>query len=201
MPDEIRKKLVDEYGLSSYDASVISEEKDTSDFFFSACDGKDGKLVSNWLTTELFGSLNKNNLKIEDSPISPEQLGELVDFISDGTISGRIAKDVFAEMFETKKNPSKVIDEKGLKQISSSDDLIPMIERVISNNLDKDIAQHPQELITYGGNGSVFQNWAQYLLTMQYLSKNFKKLRRPEDKQEAESNPELDRIKALSFYQ
>ena len=89
------------------------------------------------MTTELFGSLNKNNLKIEDSPISPEQLGELVDFISDGTISGRIAKDVFAEMFETKKNPSNVIDEKGLKQISSSDDLIPMIERVISNNLDK----------------------------------------------------------------
>ena len=137
LPDQIRKNLVDNYGVSEYDASVISEEKEISDYFFLASKGRDGKLVSNWLTTELFGSLNKNNLKIEDSPISPEQLGELVDFISDGTISGRIAKDVFAEMFETKKNPSKVIDEKGLKQISSSDDLIPMIERVISNNLDK----------------------------------------------------------------
>ena len=137
LPDQIRKNLVDNYGVSEYDASVISEEKEISDYFFLASKGRDGKLVSNWLTTELFGSLNKNNLKIEDSPISPEQLGELVDFISDGTISGRIAKDVFAEMFETKKNPSKVIDEKGLKQISSSDDLIPMIEKVISNNLDK----------------------------------------------------------------
>ena len=137
LPDQIRKNLVDNYGVSEYDASVISEEKEISDYFFLASKGRDGKLVSNWLTTELFGSLNKNNLKIEDSPISPDQLGELVDFISDGTISGRIAKDVFAEMFETKKNPSKVIDEKGLKQISSSDDLIPMIERVISNNLDK----------------------------------------------------------------
>ena len=137
LPDQIRKNLVDNYGVSEYDASVISEEKEISDYFFLASKDRDGKLVSNWLTTELFGSLNKNNMKIEDSPISPEQLGELVDFISDGTISGRIAKDVFAEMFETKKNPSKVIDEKGLKQISSSDDLIPMIERVISNNLDK----------------------------------------------------------------
>ena len=137
MPDEIRKKLVEEYGLSSYDASVISEEKDTSDFFFSASDGKDGKLVSNWLTTELFGSLNKNNISIDKSPINPKQLGELVGFISEGIISGRIAKDVFSEMFASKKDASTIIEEKGLKQNSNSEDIILMIEKVMENNQDK----------------------------------------------------------------
>jgi aspartyl-tRNA(Asn)/glutamyl-tRNA(Gln) amidotransferase subunit B len=137
LPDEIRKKLVEEYGLSSYDASVISEEKDTSDFFFLASDGKDGKLVSNWLTTELFGSLNKNNISIDKSPINPKQLGELVGFISEGIISGRIAKDVFSEMFASKKDASKIIEEKGLKQNSNSEDIILMIEKVMENNQDK----------------------------------------------------------------
>ena len=137
LPDEIRKKLVDKHGLSDYDASVISEEKETSDFFFLASDGKDGKLVSNWLTTELFGSLNKNNISIDKSPINPKQLGELVGFISAGTISGRIAKDVFAEMFESKKDASTIIEEKGLKQNSNSDDIILMIDKVMENNQDK----------------------------------------------------------------
>ena len=137
LPDEIRKKLVDKHGLSDYDASVISEEKETSDFFFLASDGKDGKLVSNWLTTELFGSLNKNNISIDKSPINPKQLGELVGFISAGTISGRIAKDVFAEMFESKKDASIIIEEKGLKQNSNSDDIILMIDKVMENNQDK----------------------------------------------------------------
>ena len=82
---------------------------------------------------------SKNGIVINDEvyDISSLYPDSLINLISDGTISGRIAKNVFSEMFETKKNPSKVIDEKGLKQISSSDDLIPMIERVISNNLDK----------------------------------------------------------------
>ena len=137
LPDEIRKKLVEEYGLSPYDASVISEEKDTSDFFFSASDGKDGKLVSNWLTTELFGSLNKNNISIDKSPINPKQLGELVGFISEGIISGRIAKDIFSEMFASKKDASTIIEEKGLKQNSNSEDIILMIEKVMENNQDK----------------------------------------------------------------
>ena len=134
LPDEIRLKLVNDFGLSDYDASVISEEKETSDYFFIATEGRDGKLVSNWLTTELFGSLNKNSLSINNSPIKPKQLGELVGFISDGTISGRIAKDVFAEMFETGSDASLIIDEKGLKQNSNSDDIIKMIDNVIDNN-------------------------------------------------------------------
>ncbi len=137
LPDEIRVKLVNDFGLSDYDASVISEEKETSDYFFVASEGRDGKLVSNWLTTELFGSLNKNSLSINNSPIKPKQLGELVSFISDGTISGRIAKDVFAEMFESGSDASLIIDEKGLKQNSNSEDIIKMIDSVINNNQDK----------------------------------------------------------------
>ena len=137
LPDEIRKKLVNDFSLSEYDASVISDEKETSDYFFIASEGRDGKLVSNWLTTELFGSLNKDNISINNSPVKPRQLGELVDFISDGTISGRIAKDVFAEMFESGKHASLIIEEKGLKQNSNSDEIIKMIDRVIKNNQDK----------------------------------------------------------------
>ena len=137
LPDEIRLKLVNDFGLSDYDASVISEEKETSDYFFIASEGRDGKLVSNWLTTELFGSLNKNSLSINDSPIEPKQLGDLVGFISDGTISGRIAKDVFAEMFETGSDASLIIDEKGLKQNSNSEDIMKMIDNVINDNQDK----------------------------------------------------------------
>ena len=137
LPDDIREELVNDFGLSNYDASVISEEKETADFFFSASKGQDGKLVSNWLTTELFGFLNKSNLSLKDSPITPSQLGQLVGFISDATISGRIAKDVFVEMFNNGKDASIIIQQKGLKQNSNVKEIEKMIEKIIDQNEDK----------------------------------------------------------------
>ena len=137
LPDDIREELVNDFGLSNYDASVISEEKETADFFFAASKGQDGKLVSNWLTTELFGFLNKSNLSLKDSPITPSQLGQLVGFISDGTISGRIAKDVFVEMFNNGKDASIIIQQKGLKQNSNVKEIEKMIEKIIDQNEDK----------------------------------------------------------------
>jgi len=137
LPDDIREELVNDFGLSNYDASVISEEKETADFFFAASKGQDGKLVSNWLTTELFGFLNKSNLSLKDSPITPSQLGQLVGFISDGTISGRIAKDVFVEMFNNGTDASIIIEQKGLKQNSNMKEIEKMIEKVIDQNEDK----------------------------------------------------------------
>ena len=137
LPDDIREELVNDYGLSNYDASVISEEKEIADFFFAASKGQDGKLVSNWLTTELFGFLNKSNLSLKDSPITPAQLGQLVGFISDGTISGRIAKDVFVEMFNNGTDASIIIEQKGLKQNSNMKEIEKMIEKIIDQNEDK----------------------------------------------------------------
>ncbi len=137
LPDDIREELVNDFGLSNYDASVISEEKETADFFFAASKGQDGKLVSNWLTTELFGFLNKSNLSLKDSPITPSQLGQLVGFISDGTISGRIAKDVFVEMFNNGTDASIIIEQKGLKQNSNMKEIEKMIEKIIDQNEDK----------------------------------------------------------------
>ncbi len=137
LPDEIREELKAKYGLSSYDAAVITEEKDIADYFFKAAEGRDGKLISNWLTSELFGMLNKNGLSIIQSPIKPEDLGELVDLISDGTISGRIAKDIFPEIFKTRKSASEIINERGLKQTSDKDEINSIINGVLLQNKDK----------------------------------------------------------------
>jgi len=137
LPDEIREELKAKYGLSSYDAAVITEEKDIADYFFKAAEGRDGKLISNWLTSELFGMLNKNGLSIIQSPIKPEDLGELVDLISDGTISGRIAKDIFPEIFKTRKSASEIINERGLKQTSDKDEINSIIDGVLMQNKDK----------------------------------------------------------------
>ena len=99
--------------------------------------GHDRKLVANWMTVELFGALNKSGKSLSDCNISPAMLGGLVGLISDGTISGRIAKDVFADMFETGKDAASIIDEKGLKQVSDSGAIEALIETVIAANMDK----------------------------------------------------------------
>ena len=142
MPDEIREELKAKYGLSSYDAAVITEEKDIAEYFLKAVEGRDGKLISNWLTSELFGMLNKNGLAIIQSPIKPEDLGELVDLISDGTLSGRLAKDVFEIMLETKKNPRVIVEEKNLSQITDESSIEKIVDKIMESNIDK-VAEEP----------------------------------------------------------
>ena len=137
LPDQIRARLIGDYGLSSYDAAVITEEKETAAFYEAAAEGRDKKLVANWMTVELFGALNKPGKSLGDSPVSPHQLGGLVGLISDGTISGRIAKDVFAEMMETSKDAAVIIEEKGLKQVSDSGAIEALIDQVLADNQDK----------------------------------------------------------------
>ena len=137
LPDEIRDRLINDYGLSYYDASVITEERDTAEFYEAASAGQDRKLVANWMTVELFGALNKSGQSLSDCNISPATLSGLVALISDGTISGRIAKDVFANMFESGKDAASIIDEKGLKQLSDSGAIEALIDAVIATNMDK----------------------------------------------------------------
>ena len=137
LPDLLKKRLVIDFGITPYDASILVEEKDYVDFYQKAANGKDGKLTANWMITELFGALKKENISLSDSPISPENLGQLIALISDSTISGKIAKDVFAEMMISKKSPSDIVKEKGLEQVSDDTEILKLIDKVISENEDK----------------------------------------------------------------
>ena len=137
LPDQITERMISDYGLSAYDAAVLTEERETAAFYEKAAEGQDKKLVANWMSVELFGALNKAGKSLADSPIAPQQLGGLVSLISDGTISGRIAKDVFADMIETGRDASVIIEEKGLKQVSDTGAIEAMIDKVLADNQDK----------------------------------------------------------------
>jgi aspartyl-tRNA(Asn)/glutamyl-tRNA(Gln) amidotransferase subunit B len=137
LPDQIKARMISEYGLSAYDAGVLTEERETAEFYERASDGRDKKLVANWMSVELFGALNKAGKSLSESPVSPMALGALVSLISDGTISGRIAKDVFADMFETGRDATVIIEEKGLKQVSDAGSIEGLVDQVLADNQDK----------------------------------------------------------------
>ena len=137
LPDALKARLISNYGLSPYDATVLSEDRATAAFYEEVAAGRDAKLAANWMTVELFGALNKEGKTLAESPVSPAALGALVGLISDGTISGRIAKDVFAEMVETGGDPAAIVEEKGLKQVSDSGAIETMIDDVLAANQDK----------------------------------------------------------------
>ena len=137
LPDKIKNRMVNEYGLSSYDANVLTEERETAMFYELASNGRDRKITANWMSVELFGALNKAGIELAQSPVKPKQLGGLVDLISDGSISGKIAKEVFSVMFETGKDAQVIVEERGLKQVSDESAIIYMIDEVLAANLDK----------------------------------------------------------------
>jgi len=137
LPDPKRARFVKDFALSDYDAGVLVAEKETADYYEQAAKGRDAKLTANWVISELFGLLNKNSKAITESPVSAQHLGELVGLIQDNTISGRIAKDVFAEMFESGKAPAKIVDEKGLKQVTDTGAIDASIDDILAKNADK----------------------------------------------------------------
>ena len=134
LPDVKRDRFQKEYNLSFYDADVLTADKLHADFFESLAKGRDAKFVANWIITNFFAMLNEVDKSIEESPIKEEQLGELFDLINDGTISGRTAKEVFEEMFTNGGNASEIVEKKGLKQISNTDELEAMIKKIIEDN-------------------------------------------------------------------
>ena len=137
LPDTLRERLVLDYGITPYDAAVLVEEKDYVKFYEKAALGRDGKLTANWMISELFGALKKENLSLLNSPVLPESLGELITLITDGVISGKIAKDIFAEMMISKKKPIEIVKDKGLEQVSDDNEILKLIESVIADNQDK----------------------------------------------------------------
>ena len=132
-----RARFVKDFALSDYDAGVLVAEKETADYYELAQKGRDAKLTANWLISELFGLLNKAGKSITESPVSAQHLGELVGLIQDNTISGRIAKDVFAEMFDSGKAPAAIVEEKGLKQVTDTGTIDQSIDEIFAKNADK----------------------------------------------------------------
>ena len=137
LPDQKKARYVKDLGLSPYDAGVIVAEQATAQYFEKLATKHDAKLVSNWLTGELFGRLNKMDLTIENSPISADQLGGLIALIEDNTISGKIAKTVFEKMFETGKPAKQIVEEEGLVQVTDTGAIEKAIDEVIASNPDK----------------------------------------------------------------
>lgn len=137
LPDEKKLRFINHYGLPAYDAGVLVAERARAAFYEAVAKGRDAKLAANWVITELFGALNKTGKDVTESPIAAEQLGGLIDLIADSTISGRIAKDVFAEMLETGKDAAAIVEEKGLKQVTDTGAIEAIIEQVLAKNADK----------------------------------------------------------------
>ena len=137
LPDQLVERLISEYGITKYDANVIVEEKEYVHYYENSAKNRDGKLVVNWMTSELFGLLKKNNIQFNQNPISPNHLNELVELIENKTISGKIAKDVFEIMFATSKSPKMIVKEKGLEQVTDDSAIEVFVDQVINENKDK----------------------------------------------------------------
>ena len=140
LPDDRKKRFVEEIGLSSYDAGLLTADRELADYFETATKAADGetKLTANWINGELSAALNKENITISESPINAEQLGQLVLRIKDNTISGKIAKQVFASLWNGEgETADAIIEDKGLKQMSDSGELEALVNEVIEANPDQ----------------------------------------------------------------
>ncbi len=132
LPDERKQRFMREYELSAYDAGILVADRETAEFFETAANGRDAKQVTNWITGDLFGHLNKADLSISKTPVSAEDLGGLLDLLADGTISNRIAKDVFEEMFDSGKDAAIIVEEKDLTQITNTGEIEAIVDTIIA---------------------------------------------------------------------
>ena len=134
LPDTKRARFVTQYGLSAYDADVLVAERENADFFEVVAKGRDGKTAANWVINELFGRLNKEGLDVEASPVSAAQLGSIVDLIGNGTISGKIAKDLFEIVWAEGGDPAEIVDKRGMKQVTDTGAIEKVVDDIIAAN-------------------------------------------------------------------
>lgn len=137
LPDEKRARFIADYGLTPYDADVLVSERESVDYFEDVAKGRDAKQAANWVINELFGRLNKEGLAIDDSPISSAQLGGIVDLIKAGTISGKIAKDVFDIVWTEGGDPAEIVEKRGMKQVTDTRAIEKAVDEVMAANPDK----------------------------------------------------------------
>jgi aspartyl-tRNA(Asn)/glutamyl-tRNA(Gln) amidotransferase subunit B len=143
LPDAKKARLMQDYELTAYDASLLVLETETATYFEEALkhlkplSSKTAKLLANWLLGELFGALNRENKTIEESPISPAHLAGLINQIQAGVISGKIAKEVFLLMWESGEEATQLIEKHGLKQVSDDGPILLTIDKILAENGDK----------------------------------------------------------------
>jgi aspartyl-tRNA(Asn)/glutamyl-tRNA(Gln) amidotransferase subunit B len=137
LPDEKKARFVRDYGLTPYDAMVLTLETESARFFEAVAEGRDAKLAANWVINELFGRLNKQGLAIGDSPVSAARLGGLIDLVAEGVISGKIAKDLFEIMWTEDGDPRELVEARGLRQVTDTAAIEKVVDEVIAANPEK----------------------------------------------------------------
>lgn len=137
LPDAKKARFMAGYGLPSYDAGVLVAERAQADYFEAVAKGRDGKIAANWVINELFGRLNKEGKDVLTSPVSADQLGAIVDLIANGTISGKMAKDLFEIVFTEGGDPLRIVEERGMKQVTDTGAIEAAVDAVLAANPDK----------------------------------------------------------------
>ncbi len=151
LPDAKKARFVKDMGLTDYDAMVLCENRETAEWFEKAAKGHDAKKVANWMMGDFFAMLNEKKIGLEESPITPENLGKLVDLITSNVINGKTAKDVFVLMAETGEAPDKIVEEKGLKQVTDTGAIEAVIDAVLAAN--------PDNVAAYKGGKVALMGW------------------------------------------
>ncbi|MBB97210.1 MAG: Asp-tRNA(Asn)/Glu-tRNA(Gln) amidotransferase GatCAB subunit B [Rhodobacteraceae bacterium] len=134
LPDEKKARFIKDFGLTDYDASVLTAEVESAAYFEAVAEGRDGKMAANWVINELFGRLKKEDHDITQSPVSPAQLGGIIDLIAKGDISGKIAKDVFEIVYSEGGDPADIVEKKGMKQVTDTGAIEAAVDEVIAAN-------------------------------------------------------------------
>ena len=137
LPDEKKARFMRDFSVSAYDAGVLVAERETADYFEVVAKGRDAKLAANWVINELFGRLNKEVKDMTSSPVSPDQLGSLVELIADGTISGKIAKDLFEIVWSEGGDPRAIVEQRGMKQVTDVGAIEKTVDAIIAKHPDK----------------------------------------------------------------
>jgi aspartyl-tRNA(Asn)/glutamyl-tRNA(Gln) amidotransferase subunit B len=137
LPDQKKARFMRDFALSPYDAGVLVVERETAEFYETVAKGRDGKAVANWVINELFGRLNKESKSIAASPVTTAQLGGMLDLMADGTISGKIAKDLFEILWSEGGDPRAIVEARGMKQVTDLGAIETVIDDIIGKNPDK----------------------------------------------------------------
>jgi aspartyl-tRNA(Asn)/glutamyl-tRNA(Gln) amidotransferase subunit B len=137
LPDEKKARFMRDFSLSAYDAGVLVAERETGDYFETVAKGRDGKTAANWVINELFGRLNKESIDIVNSPVTANQLASMLDLIKDGTISGKIAKDLFEIVWIEGGDPRAIVEQRGMKQVTDTGAIEKVVDEIIARHPDK----------------------------------------------------------------
>src|SRR6056300_1231272 len=134
LPDAKKSRFINEFGLSNYDANVLTAETQNASYFEKVAQGRDGKVAANWVINELFGRMKKDDVTIANCPVTPDQLGGVIDLIASGEISGKIAKDLFEIVYTEGGNPAEIVESRGMKQVTDTGAIEAAVDQIIADN-------------------------------------------------------------------